>query len=277
MNEVMVERENRYRTVNNTCGEIDYFDIRHNKIKDNKCCRFTCGRCRDKSISRTLNNVVKNAYKFGLFRHLVITCEGKEFRDKVTADESYDYLPKKWNSFKWLYYKEFYTEKVYYHFFEKGELIKKKINNILLKDFVKLKYISFFRSQLDGYAHLHILIGSFIPKEWVEKVLRSLSLGWGRIKFVDIHRIRNYLSKYWYKTHEWFIPENKKHFSTSREIKLNDYEVDKYNYFKLNPVYDWFNKFWLLDGYYEQIMLKTGYPPPYDFMLSEFYKNVLNV
>lgn len=245
INQVMQDREDRYRTVNSSCGTVEYFDSRKHKVLNNRCMRFSCGRCRNQAISNAMNDVVKAAYKFRLKRHFVITLQGKGFRKYVDPDHSFIYLARKWNIFKTYFNKKF------------GK---------------KLCYIAFFRSQESGYAHMHILSGDYIPIKWIKKTFEGMKLGFAKIDYVDIHHVKNYLSKYWYKEHEWFIPENKKHFTTSRDIKLGEiYEKNK-DYFMLHPIFDYTNVYWKLDGYYNQIEEKTGYPPPLDFMLSEYYK-----
>lgn len=243
----MEEREERYRTKNSSCGEVDYYLPRQHKIESNKCKRFTCGRCFKKEVNKKLIEVVKKGIEFQLFRHLVITLEGEEFRNKLTPDKSFIYITKKWNSFK-IYYRRTFKN--------------------------KFDYILFNRSQKDGYAHLHVLVSVKIPKDWIEDTVRRLNLGWSRIKFVDIHRLKNYLSKYWYKEHEWWIPENKRHFSSSRTIKFEKKKDGEY--LLLHWYYD-YTKYGKLEDYYTIIEENYGYPPPLDFILGEFYKKEIEV
>jgi hypothetical protein len=142
-----------------------------------------------------LKNIVNSTEKYSFRRHLVITLPGHPFRSLFcNADESFDYAIKKFNEFRFLYKREF------------G-------NN--------LSYIFLPRAQSDGFCHLHVLVGSYIPKDWLDKTLNSINLGFPFITYVDIHRLGNYLSKYWYKEHEWFIPENKKHYTRSADIEFD--------------------------------------------------------
>jgi hypothetical protein len=60
-----------------------------------------------------------------------------------------------------------------------------------------LPFVGVLEFQKDGVAHLHILIGRFIHQKWLSDAWRSI--GGGRvvdIRFVDVHRVSAYLTKY---------------------------------------------------------------------------------
>lgn len=262
LNDVMLDRQDRYRTKNFSCNSILYYDIRKSNIKSNQCMRFSCGKCRNKAIKYKLNEVVCSSFDNNLKIHFCITLEGKDFRRFIDPDYSFKYIYIKWNNFRNAYKRKF----------------KKK-----------LSYVAFFRSQESGYAHLHILLDKYIPSNWIESILRKLRLGWARIKYVDVQRIKNYLSKYWYKEHEWFIPKGKKHFSTSRDISLKDYSINisSDNFFKLNSEY-YFDSGVSINDFYNQIEdhsikyevfgldLETslGYSIPIVYFLKVYYENI---
>lgn len=184
-------RSEEYQYIKDYCCD-HYLYSPGEKLYENFCQSFRCARCRPFLIKRYLNLVVKEAEKHRLLSHLIITLPGKEYRKYMSQDESFKDITKKWNL----------------------------INNRYRKKFKKgLNFICFNRSTMDGYAHLHILT-EYIKKGWLQEVIPKVKLGFFKIKYVDIQRIRNYLSKYWYKEHEWYIPKNKRHFSSSRTICL---------------------------------------------------------
>jgi hypothetical protein len=60
-----------------------------------------------------------------------------------------------------------------------------------------LPFVGALEFQKDGVAHLHILIGRFIHQKWLSDAWQSI--GGGKIvdiRFVDVHRVSAYLTKY---------------------------------------------------------------------------------
>ena len=60
-----------------------------------------------------------------------------------------------------------------------------------------VKYIAVLEFHKSGVAHLHLLVDRFIPWDWIRQSWSAL--GGGQvvfIKYVDVHRIARYLSKY---------------------------------------------------------------------------------
>lgn len=244
------ERKARYYGVNDYCNENYLYNSESDVLHEAKCKCYNCERCRPKKKYELLTNIVNVAERYGLRRHLVITLPGFPFRSLFCdADESFDYTMKKFNEFRVLYRRYF------------GQ---------------NLSYICLPRSQSDGFCHLHILIGDFIPKTWLDDILKKLNLGFPFVTYVDIHRLGNYLSKYWYKEHEWFIPKDKKHYTHSADIKFE----------KIIPSGDWC--FLVMPkGLYVMGCDKVDYiyrvmdflkpyhnPPPLNIMLSGFYEDL---
>ena len=199
----------RYSGSNDYCKEHFMYNSILDNLHEVGCKCYNCERCRRKKKYDLLNNIVNSAEKYNLTRHLVITLPGYPFRSLFcNVDESFDYAMKKFNEFRVLYKREF------------GK---------------NLSYICLPRAQSDGFCHLHVLVGSFIPKDWLDKTLNSINLGFPFITYVDVHRLGNYLSKYWYKEHEWYIPENKKHYTRSADIEFESYLPDYGWYFFALP------------------------------------------
>ena len=219
-------------------------------LNQSSCKCFSCERCRPKKKYDLLKNIVKTAEKHNLRRHLVITLPGYPFRSLFcNVDESFDYAMKKFNEFRVLY-KRFFGR--------------------------NLSYICLPRSQEDGFCHLHILVEDFIPKDWLDDVLKRINLGFPFITYVDVQRLGNYLSKYWYKEHEWYIPENKKHYTRSADIELESFVPSSVWYYIGLPYSSYASGSNRVDCVYRCIDFINPYhsPPPLDFILGEFYKDL---
>ena len=69
---------------------------------------------------------------------------------------------------------------------------------LLMRKFGKtLPFVGVLEFQKNGNAHLHLLVGQYIPQAWLSYAWQSI--GGGRyvdIRFVDVHRVAAYLSKY---------------------------------------------------------------------------------
>ena len=69
---------------------------------------------------------------------------------------------------------------------------------LLMRKFRKtLPFVGVLEFQKNGNAHLHLLVGQYIPQAWLTYAWQSI--GGGRhvdIRFVDVHRVAAYLSKY---------------------------------------------------------------------------------
>src|SRR5215467_14605096 len=58
-------------------------------------------------------------------------------------------------------------------------------------------FIAILEFHKSGIAHLHLLIGIFIPQRWLSKAWQSV--GGGKlvdIRYVDVHRVAAYLTRY---------------------------------------------------------------------------------
>lgn len=234
----MQERIKQYNEIPYYCGK-DYLYSKNNGIEILNCKSFRCLKCRKEKIKSLLPKITNICLENDLTRHLIITFKGKELRNKISPNNSYDYTIRKFHN----------------------------IHNSYRSKYGKgLKYICMNRSQENGYSHLHILINKYIPKEWLQKQIDKHNLGFFKIKHVDIHRISNYLSKYWYKEHEWYIPKDKRHFSTSKNIKINDnYNNDEYYYIE---IYGYDEIYFEIYRWFIAVMLK---PPPNSFYINSQY------
>ena len=86
---------------------------------------------------------------------------------------------------------------------------------------VLVKYVAVLEFHQSGIAHLHLLIDRFIPWEWIKRSWSAL--GGGQVvfvKYVDVHRISRYLSKYLTKQMLLSAPQRSRRVTTSRSLRL---------------------------------------------------------
>jgi hypothetical protein len=86
-----------------------------------------------------------------------------------------------------------------------------------------ITYLAVVELHKSGVAHLHVLVGRFIPQDWIS--VSWAAVGGGiivDIRFVDVHRIGAYVSKYLTKQVLLSIPARKKRISTSRDIRISE-------------------------------------------------------
>jgi hypothetical protein len=233
----------RYSKVSPGCGHSLLYNPREHIIKKSNCNCYACTHCRPRLQKQLLKNILSLAVAHQLTRQLIITVPGAEFRSKVSPDESFTYASKKFNDFRTLYKRAF------------GH---------------NLVYIALMRSQESGYCHYHILVGGYIPKSWLDQTMHSLKLGFPYIDYVDIQRLGAYLSKYWYKEYEWFIPKNKRHYSHSTGLTIGRFvSPDLWFFMNFSPRSDVYSRSALdrVSGWVEHL---SGYPPPFEYLVSVF-------
>jgi hypothetical protein len=86
---------------------------------------------------------------------------------------------------------------------------------------VIVNYIAVLEFHKSGIAHLHLLVDRFIPWDWIKQSWSAL--GGGTVvfvKFVDVHRVSRYLSKYLTKELLQSAPARSRRVTTSRSIHL---------------------------------------------------------
>ncbi len=83
------------------------------------------------------------------------------------------------------------------------------------------QYIRVLEFYKNGNPHLHILIDRYIPLEWIRKSWVAVGGGFMvDIKFVDVHRVSHYISKYLTKELLMSAPLRCRRVTTSHGIKL---------------------------------------------------------
>jgi hypothetical protein len=84
-------------------------------------------------------------------------------------------------------------------------------------------FIRVLEFQQNGNPHFHILIDHFIEWTWLQAAWQAVGGGlFVNIKFVDVHRVSRYLSKYLTKELLLSAPLRSRRVTTSRNIQLNE-------------------------------------------------------
>jgi len=90
-----------------------------------------------------------------------------------------------------------------------------------------IEFIGVIEFQKSGLAHLHRLIGVFIPQVWLSEAWQSI--GGGKIvhiRLVDVHRVAGYLTVYLagekIEHTLGLLPRRARIFTTSRGIRLSE-------------------------------------------------------
>jgi hypothetical protein len=84
-----------------------------------------------------------------------------------------------------------------------------------------LVFIAVVELQSNGTPHLHLLVGSYIHKSWINTSWQALGGGCAtRIEYADVHRVAAYLSKYFTDESLRDLPDGTRRFSTSHGLAL---------------------------------------------------------
>ena len=172
-------------------GEVEDNGGRLGHVGRLGCKRWSCPRCGPKRAKQLRRAIIDQATAFKLQRLLTLTLDPRA----CTAEESPHYIRAVWAK-----------QRTY---------LKRRYGGAII-------FITVTELQKSGYAHLHVLVDRYIPQRWIQESWSAL--GGGRfvnIKFVDVHRISAYLSKY--LTKDLFLrqfPPGTRRFTSSRGIQL---------------------------------------------------------
>lgn len=158
------------------------------------CKRYKCRRCGPKKIRRVRKQIVQRAVQHGLTRFLTLTLDPKKLKPGCTLHEKIGYLYNVWRKMR--------------------GYLRRRLGK-------RLVFIAVVELQSNGTPHLHLLVGSFIPKDWISASWQALGGGWAtRIEYADIHRVAAYLSSYITDDSLRNLPDGERRFSTSRGLAL---------------------------------------------------------
>jgi hypothetical protein len=152
---------------------------------------LSCELCGPKRAARYRHAIAEQAAARKMQRFLTLTLDPKKIPDEM---DSISYLRQCWAKFR-----------VY-----------------LGRTYSKVSFISIVELQKNGTAHLHLLVGSYLPVEWIREKWQAVGGGWmvWISRVCDLHHVGKYLSKYLTKELLLSVPGKKKRVSTSRDIKL---------------------------------------------------------
>jgi hypothetical protein len=111
---------------------------------------------------------------------------------------------------------------------------------------VAVKYIAVLEFHKSGVAHLHLLMDRFIWWRWIKKTWSALGGGTVvDIRYVDVHRISHYLSKYLTKELLLSAPKRSRRVTTSRSIRLNEKKSEEQRWTLLKiSIFFLFSRLW---------------------------------
>jgi hypothetical protein len=189
------------------------------------CRKLSCEYCGPKKAATYRRAVAKRAEENKLQRFLTLTLDPKKIPSDV---DSVSYIRQCWAKFRVYLGRKYGSALSYISIVELHEGKRGKLGD---------------QGGNYGKAHLHILISSYIPKEWISATWAKLGGGWKiDIRFVDVHRVAGYLSKYITKDTLLQVPWRKKRISTSRNIRLFDPKVKsgfRITFEKIESLFDW--------------------------------------
>lgn len=163
------------------------------------CGSYRCDRCRKPKLKKVRKRISEIAEEHKLTRMATLTLDPKKLSatDRKRTDR---YIRELWRLMR------VYLSRRW----GKGK---------------SLPFVGVLEFQKNGNAHLHVLLRQYIPQAWLSKAWQSI--GGGRhvdIRFVDVHRVAAYLSKYLAgdKVEHTLrlLPRRARIFTTARSIVL---------------------------------------------------------
>lgn len=164
------------------------------------CKSLHCRHCGDRKVARYHRRVSKLALEHKLQRFITLTLNpadvGIREEGHCINPASVDYIRETWA----------------------------KMRVYLGRQFPKMKFIAVleFQQKSTGNAHLHVLVNMWVSKEWLRESWKAVGGGMTWIKFADVHRIPQYLSKYMTKDLMGECPRRKRVITTSRNLQLTE-------------------------------------------------------
>jgi hypothetical protein len=182
------------------CGEKTLIGLIKGSYAYHKlfCKGYKCRRCGPKKIRRVRKQIVRRAVQHGLTRFLTLTLDPKKLPPGSTLREQIAYLNTVWRKMR-----------VY---------LRRHLGKSLV-------FIAVIELQSKGTPHLHLLVGSYIHKSWINASWQALGGGcMTRIEYCDVHRVAAYLSSYITDESILNLPHGTRRFSTSRGLALFEHK-----------------------------------------------------
>lgn len=161
------------------------------------CRTYRCANCGSKKLRRARARIAEIASQRKLLRFVTLTLDPKRIPPNTASDR---YLRETWREMRVLLARRFHQS---------------------------IDFIAVLEFQKSGIAHLHVLVGVFIPQQWLSESWQAV--GGGRIvdiRYVDVHRIAGYLTAYLagekVRHTLALLPSRARIFSCSRSITFWD-------------------------------------------------------
>ena len=169
--------------------------------KRSRCKSYACGLCGPWKIRQVRKGIVHRAVEHKLQRFLTLTLDPKKIPPGYGVTEKIKYLYGVWRKMR-----------VY---------LRRKLDKSLV-------FIAVVELQQNGNPHLHMLVGSYLAKEWISAAWQALGGGsFTRIEYADVHRVAAYIAKYVTDDSLQDLPAGTRRFSTSRGLALFDRSTGK--------------------------------------------------
>lgn len=155
------------------------------------CNAYRCGRCRPRKLQHVRSQIGSVATARKLTRFVTLTLDPSKIPAGVP---SHAYLRDCWRKMR-----------VY---------LSRRLGRAV-------EFVAVLELHRSGIGHLHILVGVYLPQEWLSRAWQAV--GGGRIvdiRWVDVHRVAGYLAKYLTKDSLGGLPPGTRLFSCSRGIVL---------------------------------------------------------
>ncbi len=184
------------RAPGRNCGKYTLIGQKQGKYSHHRfrCKGYGCGICGPKKIRMVRKRIAQHAVERKLTRFLTLTLDPKKLPAGATLKDRIAYLQATWRK------------------------MRVKPERKLGKPLV---FIAVMELQRNGNPHLHMLVGSYLPKDWISKAWESQGGGrQTRIEYADVHRVSAYLAKYFTEESLCNLPPGTRRFSTSKGLAL---------------------------------------------------------
>lgn len=236
----------------NCMTTMESYDLKTNEFHKVGCHCWECWLCRKNMKKKLFHEILPLTLKYNIWRHLVITVKPKEYREKDKIEQSYIDTKKAFKKLK--------------------EIIKYTYG----KDFT---YIAFWRAQRTGCCHVHLLIDRYIDLKWLIEKTKKYPV-FGTINITKNQDSTHYLINDFYKDPEWYIPRGQRHYTTSRNIKIQKNKCDGENKIVYKtPRYSYLPEIKNIQQirFYEKIIKliekKTGTTVPNEMIFKQYENN----
>ena len=198
------------------CGHYTLIGEKDGKYKHHRfrCKSYACGICGPKKIRMVRKRIAQRAVEHKLQRFLTLTLDPKKLEPGCDLKAKIGYLSDAWRKMR-----------VY---------LKRKLGKSLV-------FVAVMELQQNGNPHLHMLVGSWLGKDWISNAWQRAGGGkFTRIEAADVHRVSAYLAKYFTDESLCDLPAGTRRFWTSQGLALFERVKGEGGYVLVNlPIEYW--------------------------------------